>query len=88
MDKVARDYITEQGYGENFPHLTGHGLGIDIHEKPIIDQGVDTVLEPNMVVTIEPGIYLEGVGASRIEDMVLITEDGHELLTETPRKLI
>lgn len=88
IDKVARDIISAAGYGSNFPHLTGHGLGMSIHEKPIIDVGSNTILMPNMVVTIEPGIYVEGVGAARVEDMVLITETGCEVLTKTDRNLI
>ncbi|UCD71082.1 MAG: M24 family metallopeptidase, partial [Syntrophobacterales bacterium] len=88
IDWVARNIINKEGFGGYFPHLTGHGLGHSIHESPIIDRGVDTVLKPNMVVTIEPGIYLPGVGAARVEDMVLITETGHEVLTESERELI
>jgi Xaa-Pro aminopeptidase len=88
IDKIARDIIAEKGYGKYFPHITGHGLGISVHEKPIIDIKVDDKLEPNMVITIEPGIYLEGVGAARVEDMVLVTKEGHELLTKTKRELI
>ncbi|MDM5196728.1 Xaa-Pro peptidase family protein [Fictibacillus enclensis] len=88
VDFTARRAIEELGYGEYFPHLTGHGLGIDIHEGPIIDKGRTDILQKNMVLTIEPGVYLPGVGAVRIEDMVLITEDGYELLTCTKRNLI
>lgn len=88
IDKIAREFISRHGYGEYFPHITGHGVGISIHEKPILDKGSETILEPNMVVTIEPGIYLKGVGAARVEDMVLVTEDGHEVLTSTERMLI
>jgi len=88
IDKIARDIIAEKGYGKYFPHITGHGLGISIHEKPIIDIKVNDKLEPNMVITIEPGIYLEGVGAARVEDMVLVTKEGHEVLTNTERELI
>lgn len=87
IDKVARDFIADNGYGDYFPHLTGHGLGLDIHEMPIVDVGIKTVLEPGMIITIEPGIYVEGIGASRVEDMVLVTEDGYELLTNAPREL-
>jgi Xaa-Pro aminopeptidase len=76
------------GYGDYFPHLTGHGLGLDIHEGPIIDKGRNDLLEKNMVLTIEPGVYLPGVGATRIEDMVLITENGCEVLTKTERNLV
>jgi Xaa-Pro aminopeptidase len=88
VDKIARDYIKEKGFGDYFPHLTGHGLGLDIHEMPILDHGVDTVLQPGMIVTVEPGIYVEGLGAARVEDMVLITDKGHEVLTSAPRELI
>lgn len=88
IDAVARDYIIEQGYGDYFPHLTGHGIGVSVHEYPIIDQGEQAVLEENMIVTIEPGIYLPDVGAVRIEDMILITTDGYEYLTNSPRDLI
>lgn len=88
IDRVAREVIEEEGYGKHFPHLTGHGLGLSVHEQPVINRGVDTVLEPNMVVTVEPGIYLPGVGAARVEDMVLITETGHEVLTKMERELI
>ncbi|MGB9813423.1 MAG: M24 family metallopeptidase [Thermovenabulum sp.] len=88
IDKVARDYIAHNGYGKYFPHLTGHGLGLSIHEMPILDSNSDIVLEAGMVITIEPGIYVEGVGAARVEDMVLVTDSGYELLTNAPRELI
>lgn len=88
IDARARKLISDRGFGEYFPHLTGHGVGIDIHEYPILDKGIETILEPNMVTTVEPGIYLPGVGAARVEDMVLITEDGSEVLTKTERNLI
>lgn len=88
VDYIARRAIEELGYGEYFPHLTGHGLGIDIHEGPIIDKERTDILQKNMVLTIEPGVYLPGVGAVRIEDMVLITDDGYEILTQTRRDLI
>ena len=88
IDQIAREAIEKEDLGDYFPHLTGHGLGLSIHEQPIIDRGVNTILKPNMVVTIEPGIYLPGVGAARVEDMVLITETGCEVLTKTERELI
>lgn len=88
IDAIARDYISDCGYADYFPHLTGHGLGMSIHEFPILDQGEKATLEKNMVITIEPGIYLPEVGAVRIEDMILITEDGYEYLTTSPRELI
>lgn len=88
IDAIARDHITANGYGEHFPHLTGHGLGVDIHEYPILDQGEESVLEENMVITMEPGIYVDNIGAARVEDMILVTKDGYEYLTSSPRDLI
>jgi len=88
IDRVAREYIRGQGYGDYFPHITGHGLGTDIHELPILDQSQDIVLAPGMVVTVEPGIYVPETGAARIEDMVLVTEAGYELLTNCDRGMI
>lgn len=76
VDKVARDIIVEYGYGDNFIHSTGHSLGLDIHENPSLSLRDQTVLENNMVVTIEPGIYLEGEFGIRIEDMVLVDKKG------------
>ena len=76
VDKVARDIISEYGYGDNFIHTTGHSLGLDIHERPTVALRDKTVLENNMVVTVEPGIYLEGEFGVRIEDMVLLDKKG------------
>lgn len=87
VDAVARTIIEDAGYGEFFPHLTGHGVGLSIHETPIIDRGVDMLLKAGMVVTVEPGIYVPGVGAARVEDMVVVTDSGCELLTSAPRGL-
>ncbi len=88
LDTIPRDYITLHGYGSKFGHSTGHGLGIEVHELPKVSQrGEKYKLEPNMVVTIEPGIYLDGLGGARIEDDVVIRRDGCEVLTSSPKEL-
>lgn len=88
IDAVARRHIEKHGYGEQFSHGLGHGLGIDVHEPPYFNvHSTDTVLEPGMVMTVEPGIYLPGVGGVRIEDDVLITENGCRVLSAAPKEL-
>ena len=87
IDAVAREVIASAGYGPFFIHGTGHGLGLDIHEEPYVRPGSKTIMEPGMIVTIEPGIYIEGLGGVRIEDVVLITEHGAEVLTKSPKHL-
>jgi Xaa-Pro aminopeptidase len=84
-DEIARKIITDAGYGEYFSHGLGHGLGIAIHESPTVKFGDNTVLKPGMVVTVEPGIYIPQKGGVRIEDLVLITNDGCEILTNLPK---
>ncbi|MGL5979254.1 MAG: M24 family metallopeptidase [Erysipelotrichaceae bacterium] len=88
IDAIARDLISERGYGDYFGHGLGHGLGVLVHEEPRLNWVKDTVLTPGMVITIEPGIYLPGIGGVRIEDDVLITEDGYRRLTTLPKDLI
>jgi Xaa-Pro dipeptidase len=86
LDSVARDVITRAGFGEYFTHRTGHGLGLEIHEEPYIVQGAKKPLEAGMVFTIEPGIYIPGVGGVRIEDDLALTDDGCLVLTAFPRE--
>ncbi len=87
-DKIARDIIEEVGYGEFFGHGLGHGVGLETHEQPSLNRKSEMILEPGMVITIEPGIYIPGWGGVRIEDMVLVTESGAERLTESSRELV
>ncbi|MBQ9413607.1 MAG: aminopeptidase P family protein [Clostridia bacterium] len=87
-DRLARAVIEEAGYGKAFGHSTGHGVGLDIHEKPRLSSRAAKLLQAGEIVTVEPGIYLEGRFGVRIEDMVLLTEDGIEDFTRSPRDLI
>ncbi|WP_404452985.1 Xaa-Pro peptidase family protein [Virgibacillus necropolis] len=87
-DALTRDYITEKGYGKYFGHSTGHGVGLEVHEGPGLSVKSETTLEAGMVVTVEPGIYIQNVGGCRIEDDVLVTESGHERLTQASKELI
>ncbi|OYD09992.1 M24 family metallopeptidase [Paludifilum halophilum] len=87
-DAVARDWIIRRGYGEYFGHSTGHSLGMEVHEKPGLSVKEGTLLEPGMVVTVEPGIYLPDFGGVRIEDDVLVTAEGYEVLTHSSKELI
>jgi Xaa-Pro aminopeptidase len=81
VDKAARDVLKKAGFGKFFTHSTGHGVGLEIHELPRVAAGQQTRLEPGMVITIEPGVYLPGKFGIRIEDMVAITNTGHQILT-------
>lgn len=87
-DAIARDYISEKGYGDFFGHSLGHGIGLEVHEGPSLSFRSETVLEPGMVVTVEPGIYLPRKGGVRIEDDTIITADGNESLTHSTKDLI
>ena len=88
VDKIARDYIANQGYGDYFGHGLGHSVGLYIHERPAFNTKDTTILAPNMILTDEPGIYLPGKFGVRIEDMILITADGCEPLAHSPKELI
>jgi len=87
-DALTRDIISRYGYGDNFGHGTGHGLGMEIHESPRLSRTCDTVLQPGMVVTVEPGIYVPGFGGVRIEDDVVMTDTGIQILTRSSKELI
>ncbi len=85
VDKAARDVIAEAGYGERFGHSLGHGVGLEVHELPRLSKTADQPLAVGNVVTVEPGIYISEWGGVRIEDMVLITEGGPQVLTSSPK---
>jgi Xaa-Pro aminopeptidase len=85
LDKIARDYIADCGYSAYFGHGLGHGVGLEVHEAPTVSPRSTDLAEEGMVFTVEPGIYLPGVGGVRIEDMVLVTADGFRTLTKIPK---
>ena len=87
VDRAARAVIEAAGYRNAFTHSLGHGIGLDIHEQPRLSSVSEMELKPGMVVTVEPGVYLPGWGGVRIEDDVLVTDDGYELLTSVPKDL-
>src|SRR5262249_36301676 len=88
VDAEARTVIAEAGFGDFFGHGLGHGLGLQVHEAPAVRPNSNDVLQPGMVITVEPGIYLPGWGGVRIEDDILVTPDGYELLTSVKRDLV
>jgi Xaa-Pro aminopeptidase len=87
VDAVARDIIAAAGHGEHFGHGLGHGVGMDIHEAPRLARTAEARLVAGNVVTVEPGIYLPGRGGARIEDLVVVTDDGRDVLSGTPKTL-
>lgn len=88
IDALARDVIRKAGFGEYFGHSLGHSVGLEIHERPVFSPKEETVIRPGMVITVEPGIYIKNFGGVRIEDVVVITEDGCENITHSPKQLI
>lgn len=88
VDAIARDYIKQKGYGDYFGHGLGHGLGLNVHELPGVNGRNEQPLQENMVITNEPGIYIEGLGGVRIEDDLLVTATGVKSFNRSPKNLI
>jgi Xaa-Pro aminopeptidase len=88
VDAAARSLLQRKNLGRYFVHSTGHGIGLEIHEDPKLARGQKALLEPGNVITLEPGVYIEGVGGIRIEDDILVTPRGAEVLTTAPREFL
>ncbi len=88
LDALARNHLASLGYGEYFTHSLGHGVGLFIHEGPSLSSNSEDTLEAGNIVTIEPGVYIPNLGGCRIEDLVLVTEQGHEVLSKSPKHLL
>ena len=86
LDAVARDIITDRGFGDEFSHSLGHGVGLEVHEGPRLSRQSKDTLRPGMVVTVEPGVYIKGWGGVRIEDTVVVTRSGVDVLTRSPKQ--
>jgi Xaa-Pro aminopeptidase len=87
IDKACRDVIADAGWRDAFEHGTGHGVGLDIHEAPAVGPGSTAILDTDVVVTVEPGVYLAGIGGVRVEDTVVVTADGCHTLTRFPKDI-
>lgn len=87
-DALCRDVITKAGYGDNFGHSTGHGIGLEVHEGPNASVASEIILQPGMLLTVEPGIYISGIGGVRIEDDIIITTHGNEILSKSTKELL
>jgi Xaa-Pro aminopeptidase len=88
LDAIARDHIASFGYGEAFGHSTGHGIGLEIHEGPNVSFRAEKRFVPGNIITDEPGIYLPGIGGVRIEDDLLVTSTGNEVLTKATKEFM
>jgi Xaa-Pro dipeptidase len=87
VDRAVRKFFKEKGLEKHWRHHVGHGIGLEYHEAPFLDIGDNTELKPGMALTVEPGIYVEGLGGFRHSDTILVTEDGYEKLTNYPEEL-
>ena len=88
VDKAARDYLKSKGLDNYFTHSTGHGVGVEIHEHPFENATSETVLKKNMVVTVEPGVYMEGLYGVRVEDLIIVENDGCNVISRLDKKLL
>lgn len=88
IDGVCREYLSSLGYGSYFLHGTGHGVGVEIHEAPTLNSSADGILKKNMIVTVEPGVYIEGKYGVRVEDLILVNNDGCNVISGLDKKLL